>query len=129
MFTIEQIKVAHDKMKSGADFPKYIAEIKEIGVVALEMWVKDRRTVFFGLNNFQTKSKTAHETLALATVTDKDKFVHYLKKHQKGKTDFFTFCQHCAATGIEKWNVDFYTMTCTYFDKDKKEILVEIVPS
>jgi hypothetical protein len=54
MFTIEQIKVAHAKMKSGADFPKYISEIKEIGVVALEMWVKDRRTVFSSLNNFQT---------------------------------------------------------------------------
>jgi uncharacterized protein YbcV (DUF1398 family) len=101
MFTIEQIKLAYGKMKSDADFPKYIAEIKEIGVVALEMWVKDRRTIFFNLNNFQTMSNTAHETLPLATVTDKDKFVHYLKKHQKEKTDFFTFCQHCAATGIE----------------------------
>ncbi len=28
MFTVEQIKAAHSKVKSGADFPSYIKEIK-----------------------------------------------------------------------------------------------------
>jgi hypothetical protein len=32
MFTIEQIKQAHNKVKSGADFPKYIQEIKKLGM-------------------------------------------------------------------------------------------------
>ena len=27
MFTIAQIKEAHDKVKSGADFPKYIQDL------------------------------------------------------------------------------------------------------
>ena len=27
MFTVEQINKAHEKVKSGADFPKYIQEI------------------------------------------------------------------------------------------------------
>jgi uncharacterized protein YbcV (DUF1398 family) len=31
MFTLEQIKQAHSKVKSGADFPKYIQEIKILG--------------------------------------------------------------------------------------------------
>ena len=34
MFTIKQIEEAHSKVKSGAEFPNYIQDIKEIGVVA-----------------------------------------------------------------------------------------------
>ena len=40
MFTVEQIKEAHSKVKSGADFPQYIQEIKILGVTAFETWVK-----------------------------------------------------------------------------------------
>jgi hypothetical protein len=32
MFTVEQIKASHSKVKSGADFPSYIEEIKVLGV-------------------------------------------------------------------------------------------------
>ena len=31
MFTLEQIELAHSKVKSGAEFPRYIQEIKELG--------------------------------------------------------------------------------------------------
>jgi hypothetical protein len=30
MFTIEQIDQAHSKVKSGADFPKYIQDLKNL---------------------------------------------------------------------------------------------------
>ena len=36
MFTVEQIKAAHSKVQSGADFPAYIREIKELGVTHYE---------------------------------------------------------------------------------------------
>jgi len=38
MFTVEQIESAHGKVKSGADFPNYIQEIKKLGVVSFETW-------------------------------------------------------------------------------------------
>lgn len=129
MFTIEQIELAHRKIKSGAEFPKYIQEIKEMGVTAFETWVTDSHTQYFGKDNFATKSKPKYEELAIADNSDKAKFSEYLKIHQKGETDYFTFCNHCAETGIEKWIVDLNKMTCTYFDKSENEILVEIVPS
>ncbi len=44
MFTIEEIEFAHAKIKSGADFPNYIQDIKKIGVVAFETWVSDSHT-------------------------------------------------------------------------------------
>ena len=33
MFSLDQIQQAHSKLKSGADFPVYIHEIKLLGVV------------------------------------------------------------------------------------------------
>ena len=129
MFTVEQIELAHSKIKSGAEFPKYIQEIKEIGVTAFETWVIDSHTNYFGKNDFTTKSKPKYEELAIANHSNKDKFSHYLKIHQKGETDYFTFCKHCAETGIEKWIVNLDKMTCIYYDKSENEILKEILPT
>ena len=35
-FTIGQIKQAHQKMKSGADFPNYIQALKNLGIARFE---------------------------------------------------------------------------------------------
>ncbi len=128
MFTAEQIELAHEKVKSGADFPKYIQEVKQMGVIAFETWVKDSHTEYFGKNEYQTKSQPQYENLLIANDSDKEKFSHYLKIHQQGETDYFTFCKQCAETGIEKWFVCFDKMTCTYYDKAGSKILVEEIP-
>ncbi|MCC4229501.1 DUF1398 domain-containing protein [Zunongwangia profunda] len=128
MFTVEQIESAHEKVKSGTDFPKYIQEIKEMGVISFKTWVYDSHTEYFG-NGFQTTSKAKYDNLRIANNCQKHVFVEYLKNHQKGETDYFTFCNHCAETGIEKWMVDLEKMTCTYYDKLGNEILVENVPT
>lgn len=129
MFTVEQIEFAHGKVKSGADFPNYIQEIKKIGVLSFETWVFDSHTEYFGENGFQTHSRPKYENLKIADISDKDKFRAYLKIHQRGETDYFTFCNHCAETGIERWNVNLEKMICTYYDKAGNEVLVEIVPT
>lgn len=128
MFTVEQIKKAHSKVKSGADFPKYIQEIKGFGVTAFETWVKDSHTDYAGTNNYQTSSKPMYENLTIADNNNKEKFEYCLKSHQQGETDYFAFCKHCAETGIEKWLVDLDDMTCTYYDKAGNKILVESIP-
>ncbi len=128
MFTVEQIKEAHSKVKSGADFPKYIQDIKVLGVVAYETWVIDSHTVYFGADGYQTASKPVYSELDIAAVSDKDKFREYLKNHQQGQTDYPTFCRHCAETGIEKWLVSLEAMTCTYYNIAGDEILVEVIP-
>jgi uncharacterized protein YbcV (DUF1398 family) len=129
MFTIQQIETAHEKVQSGADFPKYIQEIKELGVLSFETWVYDSHTEYAGANGFQTQSEPKYEPLNIADVSDKDRFGHYLKIHQQGETDYFAFCNHCAETGVEKWIVDLEKMTCTYYDCAGTEVLVENVPS
>lgn len=128
MFTVEQIEQAHQKVKSGADFPKYIQEIKQMGVTGFETWVKDSHTEYFGANAYQTQSNPQYDELSIAEKSEKAKFVDYLKKHQRGETNYYAFCTHCAETGIEKWIVDLAKMTCTYYDKAGNEILVEQIP-
>ena len=129
MFTVEEIELAHSRIMSGADFPKYIREIKEMGVVAFETWVPDNHTEYFGKENFRTRSEPKDGLLTVEKTTDREKFAHYLKIHQKGETDYYTFCKHCSETGIEKWIVDLERMTCTYYDPAGNEILTEEVPS
>jgi len=129
MFTIEQIELAHSKIKTGAEFPKYIQEIKALGVLAFETWVSDSHTEYFGTNGFQTRSKHQYVELTIVNRSNKENFIRLLKSHQKGETDYFTFCKHCAETGIEKWLMDLDKMTCTYYDKAGNEILVENIPA
>jgi hypothetical protein len=51
-----------------------------------------------------------------------------LKKHQQGQTDYSTFCNDCAKSGIDKWVICMDKMTCTYYDKAGNEILIEDIP-
>jgi len=128
MFTLEQIDLAHEKVKSGADFPTYIQEIKQMGVTAYETWVNDSHTEYFGKNDYQTKSMPKYENLTIADSSNSEKFSHYLKIHQHGETNYVTFCKQCAETGIVKWFVSLDEMTCTYYDKAGNEILTEQIP-
>jgi len=128
MFTLEQIDLAHEKVKSGADFPTYIQEIKQMGVTAYETWVNDSHTEYFGKNDYQTKSLPNYEKLTIVDSSNSEKFIKYLKIHQHGETNYVTFCKQCAETGIEKWFVSLDEMTCTYYDNAGNEILVEKIP-
>ena len=128
MFTIDQIKAAHSQVKSGADFPKFIQEIKKLGVKNYETWVKDSHTDYFGANNDHTSSTAKYDELSIAHSSDPSTFKQYLSAHQQGETDYFTFCRQCAETGIEKWVVSLDRMTCTYYDQAGQEVLVEGIP-
>lgn len=128
MFTVEQIENAHSKVKTGADFPNYIREIKKLGVKAFETWVKDSYTEYFGDNDFKTTSDAQYDDLIISGNSDKEMFIQSLKRHQKGETDYMKFCRDCAETGIERWFVDLDQFSCTYYDKAGNEILVEEIP-
>ena len=128
MFTVEQIKAAHSKVKSGADFPAYIQEIKALGVTHYEAYVNDGHIDYHGANNYTAKVPAKYEPLIIATAPSIDEFKAELKAHQQGKTDFLTFIKMCAKFGVEKWMICMDEMTCTYYDKSRKEILVEEIP-
>jgi len=129
MFTINQIKEAHSKVKSGADFPRYIHDIKNLGVKKYETYVADGHSVYYDNGNFKISSEPKYAALKIENTSNETQFKNDLKAHQQGKTNYFTFCNDCAKSGIEKWIVDISKMTCTYFDTTGNEILVENIPS
>ena len=128
MFTVEQIKTAHSKVKSGADFPAYIREIKQLGVTHYECYVADGHIDYHGVNNYTATVPPKYESLIIAEEAKIEQFKTDLKAHQQGKTDYLTFINMCAAFGVEKWEVNMEKMTCIYFDKVGNEILVEQIP-
>lgn len=129
MFTLEQIKAAHSQVKSGADFPKYIQDIQKLGVTAYEVFVSDGHADYYGKNDFKITSPAKYDTLPLAKISYSEKFTSDLLAHQQGKTDYMTFCQDCANSGIEKWIVNIAEMTCTYYDVTGTNVLTENIPS
>jgi uncharacterized protein YbcV (DUF1398 family) len=128
MFTTTQIKAAHSKVKSGADFPLYIREIKALGVTHYAAYVTDGHIDYFGANDYMANVPAKYEPLVIADQPNTADFKAELVAHQQGKTDFLTFIQMCATMGIEKWEICMDKMTCTYYDKAGHEILVEQIP-
>ena len=129
MFTIQQIHEAHAKVKSGADFPKYMQDIIALGVTSFETFVFDNHTNYYGANDFQTSSIGFSETLTIADESNVEQFKSDLKSHQQGNTDYMTFLYDCAKSGVEKWIVVMDKMTCSYYDKAGNEMVVEVISS
>ena len=128
MFTIQQIKNAHSKVKSGANFPKYMQDIMALGVTSFETFVFDNHTNYFGNDNFSISSDGFSETLPIANESNIEQFKSDLKSHQQGNTDYMTFLKDCAKSGVEKWIVVMDKMTCSYYDKNGNEMLAEKIP-
>ncbi|MBK9331884.1 MAG: DUF1398 domain-containing protein [Ignavibacteria bacterium] len=128
MFTLEQIKSAHGKVRSGADFPAYIQEIKKLGVTNYESFVSDGHIDYYGEDDFKTTSPAKYDEMEIADDPDIEQFKSDIKAHQEGRTDFPVFCKDCANSGVEKWTVNINEMTCTYYDKTGNVILTEEIP-
>jgi uncharacterized protein YbcV (DUF1398 family) len=128
MFTVEQIKAAHSKVKSGVDFPAYIKEIKALGVTHYEAYVTDGHIDYHGANDYTAKVPAKYDPMVITDTPDSERFRKELKAHQQGRTDFLTFIKMCATFGIEKWEICMDKMTCTYYDRAGNEILVEVIP-
>ncbi len=128
MFTIDQIRAAHNKVASGADFPAYVRELKALGVRQFEVFVVDGHTDFTGAGHYQVRGAAEYQLLTVALQPHPAQFIADLKTHQAGNTGYLQFCRDAAASGVEKWIMNLEAMTCTYFDKAGNEVLVENIP-
>jgi uncharacterized protein YbcV (DUF1398 family) len=128
MFTIEQLKAAHSKVKTGADFPRYVQEIKKLGLVRYEYLVSDGTTVYYGANNYHIKSEAKYAPMTISQTSSATALRHNISIHQQGQTDFLIFCRQAADAGIEKWVIDTEKMMCTYYDVQGNEMVAEPIP-
>lgn len=128
MFTLDQIKAAHSKVKTGADFPAYIRDIRKLGVTYYETFLEDGHTIFHGKDGFELISTPKYSTLEVSTVVNAAQLRVDIRHHQGGGSDFFQITRQVAGSGIEKWAVCMHAMTCTYFDKMGNKVMVEEIP-
>lgn len=129
MFTIEQIKASHARVKSGADFPAHIQRLIALGVTGYENYVTDGHTIFSGKNNYSIVSPAKYDTKTIAPRGNTAALKESLLVHQQGQTDYPTFCSQAAAAGVQKWVVDTHAMTCIYYDSEGTEMVKERIPS
>jgi uncharacterized protein YbcV (DUF1398 family) len=128
MFTKEQIEVAHAKVKDGADFPKYVQEIKSLGVKSHEVVLTDGTWIFKGNDNCLVEFQRGLESVQISPHPLPERFKHILSIHQQGETDYPTFCIQAGEAGVERWISDFESMTVTYLDKDGQVVIRESIP-
>jgi uncharacterized protein YbcV (DUF1398 family) len=93
----------HSKVKSGADFPAYIQDIKKLGVTHYETFASNGNSDYYGENNHKVSTGTIYPFLTISDKSDEAQFKLDIIAHQQGNTDFPTFCKDCATSGIEKW--------------------------
>lgn len=129
MFTLEDIKTAHGKVKSGSDFPLYIRDITILWVSSYTTFVFDGHVEYVWSERYSVTSGPLYDALEIAQQSDPEQFIIHLKAHQQWASDYKTFCNQCAETWIVKWIVDTNTMTCTYYNISEDSILVEKIPT
>ena len=127
MFTIKQIHEAHRKVKSGADFPLFVQELKEIGVTHYDNFVSDGRTIYYGENNFTLNGDLKYSKIEVNTISSSNSLKQAISIHQQGQTNYPTFCKQAAEAGVEKWTTHIIEMTVTYLDKKGQKLVVETI--
>lgn len=128
MFTLEQVKTELAKVKTGADFPAYVQELKKLGVMWYETFVADVHSNYHGENGYMVPSPAAFAPIDIADLPSDYVLQESLKKHQAGETDFPTIRKQAAGAGVHRWKVDVQALTCTYYDKVGGVMLVEEIP-
>ncbi len=128
MFTEQQLKEAHAKVRTGADFPAYVQEIKALGLETYEYLVADGTTVYYGSNDHVVRSAAMYAPLKINAQSSAEQVRYAIAIHQQGQTDFMTFCQQVADAGVEKWAIDTRTMLCTYYDIQGNSLVAEPIP-
>lgn len=129
MFTLEQIKAVHSKVKSGADFPLYVQDMKKLGVHWYEHFLTDGHCTYHGGDSFFVEAPAKWALRDIHPQVSKEKLNHDIREHQQGKSDYHTICMQLAEAGVQKWIVDMRQMTCTYYDAQGNTLLVEEIPA
>lgn len=128
MFTADQIKAEHAKVKSGADFPRYVQTLKSLGINHYDYQVADGSCTFYGNDSHEAKWTSKYSSLRIAPVPSKEKLSHAITIHQQGQTDFTTFVHHAAEAGVAIWTTDLKQMHVIYKDRNGTTILAEPIP-
>ncbi len=125
MFTIEQIHDLHTRLGAAETLLAYVRALKAIGVEKYDSYLTDGHSEYFGEDGHKVISPPAHDTLPIASQSNRERFLKHLKLHEQGKTTYIEMSQGLAESGVEKWTVDTSQLTMIFYDTAGNEMLVE----
>jgi len=128
-FTLQDLKAAHANVKTGADFPRYIQEIKGLGLRHYDFMVEDGKTIYYGDDDHLIEAPAIYDRQAINPVSSAEELRHTISVHQQGQTDFQTFCKQAAEAGVYKWVIDTEKMVCIYLDTEGSILVEEPIPA
>ena len=128
MFTLEQIAQTHAKVKTGADFPRYVQDLKALGMDYYDFFVSDGHSEYVATSGETIAAPAKYSEKEVAATSDTDALHHTIQIHQQGQTDFMTFCEQAAQAGVRYWRTDVSNLRCVYVDAAGNEMLVEPIP-
>lgn len=115
------------KMSGNGDFPKLVKSYRDYGITKFQTCASTAKTMYFdNVENcvYDEQDFFNYEIGALNI----EQFKQDLLAHQQGKTDFPTWLELTAASGIGYWIVDLNAMTCVYYDLDNNPVHTEKIP-
>jgi len=59
---------------------------------------------------------------------DVESLKRIISEHQRGLSNYPTFCRMAGDVGVEKWVCDLSAMMCSYFDKSGEKMHAEPTP-
>ena len=127
MFTLEQIDDIHDRFGRQDTIEQYLRALNAIGVQRSDSFLADGHSEYFGKGGETVVTPPAHEVLAIAGTSNRDRLVQSLALHTQGKTSYLEMSQGLAQSGVEKWTFDTSALTIAYYDKAGNELLTEAV--
>ncbi len=125
MFTVEQIEELHGRLGKAEMLPEYVRSLAALGVVRYDSFVSDGHSEYFGPDTQRVITDAVHEQLSIAERSDRNEFLDHLRRHERGETSYLEMSMGLAESGIERWTVDTYAMTMTFYDRSDGVLLVE----
>jgi uncharacterized protein YbcV (DUF1398 family) len=129
MFSKAEIDAATAKVRSGADYPRLVQELKSLGVRRYEHIVADGANLYHGDGGHSLRIAHPQDAISVADVSSAEKLKHALSIHQRGETTYAAFCEQAGAAGVARWVSDLGAMTVSYLDNAGNPMLVESIPA
>lgn len=119
---INQIKNEHN-----GNFPVLVKNYIEYGIVKFQTCASTAKTMYFDKDENSVYDEQDFFNFKIGELNT-DKFKVDLVDHQQGKTDFPTWLELTAGSGIAYWIVDLNEKTCIYYDLNNNPIHIEMIP-
>lgn len=124
MFTKENILEIGSESGATADYPSRVERLKQIGVHQYIHNLFKGSTTYFSKDGGSIEIEDAEKSLSINGISSIDHLKQALKLHKRGETDFETFCQQMAISGVASWLVDLEEMEIYYKD-NMDDVLLE----